>query len=67
MDIEYLIETFGVWGLIVIFAGVLLKYVMKDLRVDNDRNYTMMTKLHDRQDSLSLKLEKLMEIGRAHV
>jgi hypothetical protein len=60
MDIEYLIETFGVWGLIVIFAGVLLKYVMKDLRVDNDRNYTMMTKLHDRQDSLSLKLEKLM-------
>ena len=60
MDIEYLIETFGVWGLIVIFAGVLLKYVMKDLRVDNDRNYAMMTKLHDRQDSLSLKLEKLM-------
>ena len=60
MDIEYLIETFGVWGLIVMFAGVLLKYVMKDLRVDNDRNYTMMTKLHDRQDSLSLKLEKLM-------
>jgi|TARA_R100000750_G_scaffold62810_1_gene58241 hypothetical protein len=60
MDIEYLIETFGVWGLIVIFAGVLLKYVMKDLRVDNDRNYTMMTKLHDRQDNLSLKLEKLM-------
>jgi len=46
--------------LIVIFAGVLLKYVMKDLRVDNDRNYTMMTKLHDRQDNLSLKLEKLM-------
>jgi|TARA_Y100000310_G_scaffold337487_1_gene424662 hypothetical protein len=60
MDIKYLIETFGVWGLIVIFAGVLLKYVMKDLRADNDRNYTMMTKLHDRQDSLSLKLEKLM-------
>jgi len=37
-----------------------LKYVMKDLRTDNERNYSMMTKLHDRQDNLSGKLEKVL-------
>jgi len=57
---QYFVEQFGVWGLIVIFAGILLKYVMKDLRTDNERNYTMMTKLHDRQDNLSGKLEKVL-------
>jgi len=57
---QYFVEQFGVWGLIVIFAGILLKYVMKDLRTDNERNYSMMTKLHDRQDNLSGKLEKAL-------
>jgi len=57
---QYFVEQFGVWGLIVIFAGILLKYVMKDLRTDNERNYTMMTKLHDRQDNLSGKIEKAL-------
>jgi hypothetical protein len=57
---QYFVEQFGVWGLIVIFAGILLKYVMKDLRTDNERNYSMMTKLHDRQDNLSGKLEKVL-------
>jgi len=60
MTPQYFVEQFGVWGLIVIFAGILLKYVMKDLRTDNERNYTMMTKLHDRQDNLSGKLEKAL-------
>ena len=60
MTPQYFVEQFGVWGLIVIFAGILLKYVMKDLRVDNERNYSMMTKLHDRQDNLSGKLEKVL-------
>jgi hypothetical protein len=60
MTPQYFVEQFGVWGLIVIFAGILLKYVMKDLRTDNERNYTMMTKLHDRQDNLSGKLEKVL-------
>jgi len=57
---QYFVEQFGVWGLIVIFAVILLKYVMKDLRTDNERNYTMMTKLHDRQDNLSGKIEKAL-------
>ena len=60
MTPQYFVEQFGVWGLIVILAGILLKYVMKDLRVDNERNYSMMTKLHDRQDNLSGKLEKAL-------
>ncbi len=60
MTPQYFVEQFGVWGLIVIFAGILLKYVMKDLRTDNERNYTMMTKLHDRQDNLSGKIEKAL-------
>ncbi len=60
MTPQYFVEQFGDWGLIVIFAGILLKYVMKDLRTDNERNYSMMTKLHDRQDNLSGKLEKVL-------
>jgi hypothetical protein len=60
MTPQYFVEQFGVWGLIVIFAGILLKYVMKDLRTDNERNYSMMNKLHDRQDNLSGKLEKVL-------
>ncbi len=60
MTPQYFVEQFGVWGLIVIFAGILLKYVMKDLRTDNERNYSMMTKLHDRQDNLSGKIEKVL-------
>ena len=60
MTPQYFVEQFGVWGLIVIFAGILLKYVMKDLRVDYERNYSMMNKLHDRQDNLSGKLEKVL-------
>ena len=60
MTPQYFVDQFGVWGLIVIFAGILLKYVMKDLRTDNERNYSMMTKLHDRQDNLSGKLEKVL-------
>ena len=60
MTPQYFVEQFGVWGLIVIFAGILLKYVMKDLRTDNERNYSMMAKLHDRQDNLSGKLEKVL-------
>ena len=60
MTPQYFVEQFGVWGLIVIFAGILLKYVVKDLRTDNERNYSMMTKLHDRQDNLSGKLEKVL-------
>ena len=60
MTPQYFVEQFGVWGLIVIFAGILLKYVMKDLRTDNERNYSMMTKLHDRKDNLSGKLEKVL-------
>ena len=60
MTPQYFVEQFGVWGLIVIFAGILLKYVMKDLRTDNERNYSMMTKLHDRQDNVFGKLEKVL-------
>jgi hypothetical protein len=33
---------------------------MKDLRTDNERNYSMMNKLNDRQDNLSGKLEKVL-------
>ena len=47
MTPQYFVEQFGVWGLIVILAGILLKYVMKDLRVDNERNYSMRSILLD--------------------
>ena len=49
-DIAMLIEQFGAWAFVAIFAGFLLKYVIMDLRKDNERNYAMAGKLHKRFD-----------------
>ena len=38
-DIAILIEQFGAWAFVAVFAGFLLKYMLNDLRKDNDRNY----------------------------
>ena len=51
-EVSALIEQFGAWAFVAIIAGFLLKYVIMDLRKDNDRNYGMVSKLHTRFDQL---------------
>ena len=51
-EVSALIEQFGAWAFVAIIAGFLLKYVIMDLRKDNDRNYGMAAKLHSRFDQL---------------
>jgi len=51
-DIASLIEQFGAWAFVAIIAGFLLKYVIMDLRKDNERNYMMAGKLHKRFDEM---------------
>ena len=51
-DLTALIEQFGAWAFVAIFAGLLLKYMLNDLRKDNDRNYALNSKLHDRMDDI---------------
>ena len=51
-DIVMLIEQFGAWAFVAVFAGFLLKYMLNDLRKDNERNYAMGAKLHDRMDEV---------------
>ena len=51
-DVGSLIEQFGAWAFVAIIAGFLLKYVIMDLRKDNDRNYAMAGKLHKRFDEI---------------
>ena len=51
-DVGSLIEQFGAWAFGAIIAGFLLKYVIMDLRKDNDRNYAMAGKLHKRFDEI---------------
>ena len=60
MDIAVLIEQFGAWAFVALIAGFLLKYVIQDLRKDNDRNYGMAAKLHARLDSTDGKIDLLM-------
>ena len=51
-DIQVLLEQFGAWAFVAGFAGLLLKYVISDLRKDNERNYAMSAKLHERMDAV---------------
>lgn len=51
-DVAVLIEQFGAWAFVAVFAGFLLKYMLNDLRKDNERNYAMNSKLHDRMDEV---------------
>ena len=51
-DIVMLIEQFGAWAFVAVFAGFLLKYMLNDLRKDNERNYAMNSKLHGRMDEV---------------
>ena len=58
-DLAGLIEQFGAWAFVAAFAGLLLKYVINDLRKDNDRNYAMSAKLHQRMDDVLDSLKYL--------
>ena len=58
-DFTGLIEQFGAWAFVAAFAGLLLKYVINDLRKDNDRNYAMSSKLHGRMDEVIDSLKYL--------
>jgi len=58
-DIVVLIEQFGAWAFVAVFAGFLLKYMLNDLRKDNERNYTMSSKLHGRMDEVVDSLKYL--------
>ena len=58
-DIQALLEQFGAWAFVAGFAGLLLKYVINDLRKDNDRNYSMSAKLHNRMDEVVDSLKYL--------
>ena len=58
-DIVVLIEQFGAWAFVAVFAGFLLKYMLNDLRKDNDRNYAMNSKLHGRMDEVVDSLKYL--------
>ena len=56
-DIALLIEQFGAWAFVAVIAGFLLKYVILDLRKDNERNYGLCVKLHNRMDELSNQMK----------
>ena len=58
-DISTLIEQFGAWAFVAIIAGFLLKYVILDLSKDNERNYGLCVKLHNRIDELSGQMSKM--------
>ena len=58
-DIVMLIEQFGAWAFVAVFAGFLLKYMLNDLRKDNERNFAMGSKLHSRMDDVIDSLKYL--------
>ena len=58
-DIVVLIEQFGAWAFVAVFAGFLLKYMLNDLRKDNERNYAMGSKLHGGMDDVIDSLKYL--------
>ena len=58
-DVAVLIEQFGGWAFVAIIAGFLLKYVILDLRKDNERNYGLCVKLHGRMDELGNEMKEL--------
>ena len=58
-DIVVLIEQFGAWAFVAVFAGFLLKYMLNDLRKDNERNFAMGSKLHSRMDEVIDSLKYL--------
>ena len=58
-DFTALIEQFGAWAFVAAFAGLLLKYVINDLRKDNERNYALGSKLHERMDEVADALKYL--------
>ena len=58
-ELTALIEQFGAWAFVAAFAGLLLKYVINDLRKDNERNYSMSAKLHSRMDDVIDSLKYL--------
>ena len=58
-DIAALIVQFGAWAFVAIIAGFLLKYVILDLCKDNERNYGLCVKLHNRMDELSNQMKDM--------
>jgi len=70
---ELILEQYGAWGIIAILSYMLLKFVLIDLRRDqetqtaellrnHEKEYQMLTKIHDRLDRHTQKLEKAISI-----
>lgn len=73
MNPELILEQYGAWGIIAILSYMLLKFVLIDLRRDqetqtaellrnHEKEYQMLTKIHDRLDRHTQKLEKAISI-----
>ena len=73
MSPEVIIEQYGAWGIIALLSYMLLKFVLIDLRRDqevhtkellrnHDKEYQMITKIHDRLDRHTQKIEKAISI-----
>ena len=73
MSPEILLEQYGAWGIIAILSYMLLKFVLIDLRRDqeaqtkellrnHDKEYQMICKIHDRLDRHTQKIEKATSI-----
>jgi len=63
-EIALLVEQFGAWAFVALIAGFLLKYVILDLRKDNERNFHMAAKLHSRFDELENSVSGI--VGELH-
>jgi len=70
---EFIIEQYGAWGIIAFLSYMLLKFVLVDLRSDqktntedllreHDKQYVLISKVHERLDKNAQKMEKVLSI-----
>ena len=73
MGFETLLENYGAWGIIAFLSFMLLKYVLHDLRLDqkaqtkellreHDKSFSLVSRIHERLDKQSQRLEKVLSI-----
>lgn len=73
MGFETLLESYGAWGIIAFLSFMLLKYVLHDLRMDqkaqtkellreHDKSFSLVSRVHERLDKQSQKMEKVLSI-----